>query len=988
MIRGIKKCLLASACMLVVCLAAAWPALAESLAAEPVILLNGQPVEETVLNLSIGNQMQFASNMPVEWKSSKTYRAQIDANGLLTCKSPSEIVVTATAADGRQASCKVRMVRLATGISITGSSELAAGKSATLKAAVLPANAANKKVTWSSSDENVVSVNAKGKITAKKVTGVQSAVITAAAQDGSGIIAQHTVTVMPAADSVSIFAAGQPVKEVFLDISAGNPTMQLSAAVAPGAASQAVTWKSSSSRVSVTENGLITGKSTGSATITATAADGTGRKATVKVKVVRMVTGIEITGGSSVMGGKSLKLKANALPKNATTRTLTWESSDPSVATVNKYGTVKAQNVSSKQTVIITARAKDGSGVYAQHEVTVTPRISSMQLTMGGQPVTKKLSVDLSSPVVDLDALIQPADACQDVKWSSNSRKAAVDANGVVTGKGTGTVRITATAQDGSGKKASVSIEFVHMVKGITITGDTQLTGGRSGKLQTVFEPAKPTNKKVVWESSDPAVLTVNKYGSIKAARVNERREVTVYAKAQDGSGVVGSVKVTVVPRASSVSILRDSSPIQTAGVDLGGSRVLQLTAKVGPEDANQAVKWTSSNTKRATVDANGLVTGHRAGSVTITASAKDGSGVKAQVKINLGVMVRQVNISGANQVSAGDKIELKAAVLPSGATDKGVVWSSSNESVASVNRYGRVTGGAVDVPTQATIYATAEDGAGAVGEYTITVVPVVRSISITRTDAKMPGTLILSPNGATAKLSATAYPAAAQQQVRWSSSDDDIVTVDQNGNVVSHEPGRTTIVARATDGSGVKAVLWVGVGNLSEYPYYFEVDRANQVVRVYERGEDNTYSTLIKRMICSTGKAYTPGLDDTLHSLHGSRMVWMDGVAVYATRIKGHFLFHSVIYHTKNMGDLDADAYRKLGTKASGGCIRLLAGDAKWIYDNVPKGCFVSFVAGTRDVNEFGSVTLPALKSGHWDPTNPSPNNPDFDPTYTSDVK
>ena len=116
--------------------------------------------------------------------------------------------------------------------------------------------------------------------------------------------------------------------------------------------------------------------------------------------------------------------------------------------------------------------------------------------------------------------------------------------------------------------------------------------------------------------------------------------------------------------------------------------------------------------------------------------------------------------------------------------------------------------------------------------------------------------------------------------------------------------------------------------------------------------------------------------------------MVWMDGVAIYATRIKSCYLFHSVIYEAKSMGALDSSAYMKLGSRASGGCIRLLAGDAKWIYDNVPAGCYVNIMTGVRDVKEYGAVTLPPLKSGKWDPTNPHPDNPDFDPTYTSDVK
>lgn len=989
MLKRLGRVLLAAACILL-SLSAVQFALAESIAEGPVILLNGQPVEQVEMNLTAGDRLQFESNQPVQWKSSKPYRAEIDANGLLTSKTIGKLIISATAADGRKATCEVVMTRLAGSITISGPDSLAAGKRGTLKATVLPSNAKNRRVKWSSSDESVVTVSSSGRITARDVDGIRSAVITATAQDGSGVVAQHTVTVRPAARSVTVFADGQPVEEVYLDISAGQPTIQLSASVAPAEAGQQVTWKSSGTRrVTVDENGLVTGLAAGTATVTVSATDGTSRRATVKVRVVRMVTGIELSGENSVLSGKRVTLDAKVYPKNATTRTLIWESSDPSVATVDKYGRVRAQTVDSKKTVTITARAKDGSGVYAQHTLTVTPRIASLTILAGGKPVTDKLVVDMDSATVDLNALIEPADAQQNVKWSvSSSSRAKVDENGVVTGLKPGSVRVTAKAQDGSGKKATVTIEFVRMVKKITLTGADEVTGGRGATLKTVFEPEKPTNRKVVWESSNPDILSVSKSGTLRAAKVTSRQTVTIYAKAQDGSGVVGSKTITVTPRASAVTILRDGAAAEKAGVDLGGSKVLQLTAKVGPEDASQAVVWTTSNNKRATVDQNGLVTGLRAGTVTITAKAADGTGVKAKITVNVGLMVRKVTISGAAQVSSGDEVRLTASVAPSAATKKGVVWSSSNEAVAKVNKYGLVTGGQVDTPTQVTIYATAEDGGGAVGAYTMTVVPVARSISISRTDAKMAGTLILAPGGAKARLSASVYPAAAQQKVRWRSSNEAIVTVDAAGNVVSHETGRALIYAEATDGSGVKATLWVGVGNLSEIPYYFEVDRANQVVRVYERGADNTYTTLIKRMICSTGKSYTPGLDDTLHSLNGGRMVWMDGVAVYATRIKGHFLFHSVIYETKNMGDLDSDAYMKLGTKASGGCVRLLAGDAKWIYDNVPKGCFVNFVAGTRDVNEFGSVTLPPLKSGHWDPTNPQPNNPDFDPTYSSDVK
>ncbi|MBQ2957632.1 MAG: Ig-like domain-containing protein [Clostridia bacterium] len=987
--RNMIRSMLVLACLVMGLLMISVPALAEAVNEAPVIFLNGEPVEKVIMNLSEGNQLQFTSDQKVAWKSSKPYRAEIDQSGLLTAESASEIIISATNEDGRKTTCEIIMTRLATGVVITGADEVAAGERITLKAQVLPSNVSKKKVDWSSSDESVATVDSSGRVRANDVSGVKSVVITATARDGSGVSAQHTVTVRPAAERVSISEGGNEVDEIYLDISA-SPSAQLSAAVYPAEASQQVAWStSSSSRVKVDENGVITGLKTGTATITATAKDGTGKKTAVKVHVVRMVTGIEILGSDSVLAGRSIELEARVTPSNASEKDVVWTSSDPSVLTVSKYGDVKAQKIEGVHTAVITATAKDGSGVVAQKTITVTPRIDEMTITVGGQPAGERIYLDLNKGMIDLDALIEPAEACQNVTWKSDSAKRAkVDENGVVTALKTGTAVITAYAADGSSVKASVRVTVIRAVESISVTGDTLLAGGERGELEAIVSPKNATEDEVSWVSSNPDVLTVNKYGDIRAAEVTSAHQVTVYAKAKDGSGVVGSTVVTVLPRASEVTVYSEGRPVSTVGIDLAGNTRLQLTAKVGPEESLQQVKWTTSDKKRAAVDENGLVTGLKKGTAVITATATDGSGVRARVTVHVGVMARQIIVSGPAQVSSGKKIELSARILPANVSEDEVAWSSSNTAAAKVNKRGEVTGGVVDVPTQVTITAAATDGSGVKGEYTVTVIPVVRSISIARTDGKMAGSLILDTGTGTAQLSATAYPAAANQKIRWRSSNEKVVTVDANGRVTAHGAGRTTIVAEATDGSGVDAVLWVGVGNLSEIPYYFEVDRTNQVVRVYERGADNTYSTLIKRMICSSGRSSSPGLASGLYSMHGGRMIWMDGVAIYATRIKGSYLFHSVIYHEHNMGALDAAAYEKLGSKASGGCIRLLAGDAKWIYDNVPKGCFVSMMEPPRDINEYGAVSKPPLVSGNWDPTNPSPKNPDFDPTYTSDVK
>lgn len=174
------------------------------------------------------------------------------------------------------------------------------------------------------------------------------------------------------------------------------------------------------------------------------------------------------------------------------------------------------------------------------------------------------------------------------------------------------------------------------------------------------------------------------------------------------------------------------------------------------------------------------------------------------------------------------------------------------------------------------------------------------------------------------------------------------------------------------------------------ELPYYIEVDRGMQVVRVYTIGEDGQYSLLARQMICSTDKfGYKP--KDGMYELNGEKKPWLitlipGNYAQYATRISSTILFHSVTYELLYPNTLNAEAYEQLGQNVSAGCVRLLAEDAKWIYDNVPARTPVRFMSGSeRDEALLESLAPPPLKSGDWDPTDPREDNPDYDASYAA---
>ena len=169
-------------------------------------------------------------------------------------------------------------------------------------------------------------------------------------------------------------------------------------------------------------------------------------------------------------------------------------------------------------------------------------------------------------------------------------------------------------------------------------------------------------------------------------------------------------------------------------------------------------------------------------------------------------------------------------------------------------------------------------------------------------------------------------------------------------------------------------------------YPYYIEVDRGQQVVRVYTVGPDGTYSILARTMICSTD-LYGNKPPMGLYRMDGEKLRWMgtvsDTAAQYGTRISSRILFHSITYSMWYANTIEKDAYRALGTNASAGCVRLCCADAKWIYDNVPAGTAVRFMSSARDEELLQQLAVPPLGKSGYDPTDEREENPDFDPSY-----
>ena len=251
-----------------------------------------------------------------------------------------------------------------------------------------------------------------------------------------------------------------------------------------------------------------------------------------------------------------------------------------------------------------------------------------------------------------------------------------------------------------------------------------------------------------------------------------------------------------------------------------------------------------------------------------------------------------------------------------------------------------------------------------------------------------------------------TPSEATAEELVKskWSSSDNNIVTVDDGGRIDGLSEGTATITAqigntRHTYNITVSAqsqsiydgystcylantdVLNENLNNIYEKnPYFIKVNRSQNCVTVYTYDKNGEYTVPVRAMICSTGvnKATVLGDDFYIYYKQEWNPLFNDVYGHYVSGFYGDYLFHSVPYEDASADTLETEEFNKLGDEGSLGCVRMETADVKWIYDNCPENTPVT----VYDDNNPGPLGKPeAIKiTDHtcsWDPTDDDPQNP-----------
>ena len=383
-----------------------------------------------------------------------------------------------------------------------------------------------------------------------------------------------------------------------------------------------------------------------------------------------------------IIEGESAVLSASVSPEAASDRAVAWSSSDRSVATVDKAGTVHGLRPG---TATVTATAEGKSGTCA-----VTVKAKAVGVT---EVTLDKTELTLTEGETEtLTATVKPDNADnRKVTWSSDRTEVAtVGGDGRVTAVKAGEAVVTVTTEDG-GKTATCRVTV--KAKAVNVTEVTldrtelTLTEGEAETLTATVRPDNADNKKVTWSSDKTEIATVDGAGKVTAVKAGE---AVVTVVTEDG-GKTATCKVTVKAKTVPVTGVE----VNPWAVTLSVSGTSKLSYTIRPADAtNQNVKWESESPSVATVDSEGNVQGVAAGTAKICVTTEDG-GFKSYCTVTVKKAESKFEVGGLWYEYFGQN---KARVIPDPDGSK----YGGNISIPGQIEYGGITYSVVHIGSRA----------------------------------------------------------------------------------------------------------------------------------------------------------------------------------------------------------------------------------------------------------------------------------------------
>ena len=683
-----------------------------------------------------------------------------------------------------------------TGISLNKTSTtIGRGETETLTAIVEP-DGTGSTVEWTSSNPSVASVEQNGEVTA---VSAGTATITATA---GGKSASCEVTVNVPLKGITINGNQTSIRK--------GTTTQLSVTFDPEDTTdnKTISWSSDDPEIaSVDQNGRVTAIADGSTTIRARAGSVEGTYA-ITVEEVPLQS-ISIKNETTIHRGETETLQVTYAPENTTDdRTVSWSTSDPTIASVDGNGTVTAVE---KGQAVITAKVGEKQAACT---VTVDAPLKSIVPTNSMLELVKNQKATITYT-------FDPEDTTSDrtVAFSSlNKDVATVDAlTGEVTAVKEGDAVIRLTAADGITADVKVTVTEIPIDQVILDKQNAIVEKGQTTELTAFVKPDSNTDddQTITWKSSDESIATVSstKTDSGEAVTITATDKggtVTITATAWNGTET--SCTITVPVHIESISIP------QNVVISRGQTQILAVT--YDPEehdDTIKAISWTSNAQDIAMIDAeSGMITPVKEGNaeIQVTVTVQTSGNTEEQYTASTTVMIQEKHLDQTlgdtiaftpldepvlkgQTVNLCDQLNLAQIIEENGITDDITIqWASEDEDIASVDQSGYLSG-VKEGKTKVTATIQATDGSGQiVGTYVAEMVVEIKEIPLEsiafdkviwemKVGEKDTLHIICNPDNTT-----------DLREAEWSSSDASVLSV-ENGVLTALKPGTATITAK-----------------------------------------------------------------------------------------------------------------------------------------------------------------------------------------------
>lgn len=449
-------------------------------------------------------------------------------------------------------------------------------------------------------------------------------------------------------------------------------------------------------------------------------------------------------------------------------KTVTWNSTNTDAVTVDN-GVVTAVGEGSS-TVTATVGEKVATINY-------TVRIPLQSITINGDETLSK------NEEKTLTVTYNPTNTTDNktVDWeSSNPEIVSIDSTGKITGKKGGTAKITATVGN---VKAEKEVKVVVPIESVSLSGDDSILKGETKRLTATINPEDTTDDKTItWSSDNENVLFVDQNGQIRGIKEGTANVKAVVA----GKETTKQITVNEI-HINSIAIDGDQE------FEMIKNQTKNLSVTINPENTtdDKGVVWKTNNEEVARVDNDGKVTALKEGEATITATVGTN---ETSVKIN----VKEIHINSVvineldDEFTRGDEFKFSATYTPENTTDenKTVEWSSSNTDVGTIDQEGNFV-----ALKEGTTKITAKIG-NIKAEREVTVIENhVGDFKLLQEEGEVLNI------GNTQKLVTVVNPENCTDAytIKYSSSDEAIATVDENGNVTALKDGKVVITATLT---------------------------------------------------------------------------------------------------------------------------------------------------------------------------------------------